>query len=72
MIPSFEDYQNYCSNTGSKPGRFLVLRDFVRRVEDGTLVKCDCCGDYIPEVNTFTARYDFDKLVCEDCHEDGN
>lgn len=72
MNPSFNDFKTYCENVGIKPGRALSLSDFMRRVDDGSLVKCDCCGQYIPVENTFTARYDQEVLVCEDCHVDGN
>lgn len=69
---TFSNYRNHCKLTGKREGRYDVLKQFIDDIENDKLVKCDCCGEYVPEEYTFEARYDRNKLICEDCHEDGN
>lgn len=72
MNPSFKEYKVWCKNTGNKEGRATSLKEFIEKVEQGKLVKCDCCGEYVDEVHTFRARYDHDRTICEGCSNDGN
>lgn len=68
----FERFKTYCNNVGDKPYDANVLISFVNEVNRGNLVLCDVCDEYGKEEHMHTARYDIDKIVCEDCHNDGN
>lgn len=68
----FDDFDTWCRDTGNKPFEYDSIKQFIDGIKNDTLIKCDCCGHYFDEEHSFTARYDFDKLICPDCRADGN
>lgn len=71
-LAEFGRFKTYCKNVGDNVNDGKVLHEFVNNVKSGDLVICDACDEYTKESDTYTARYDVNKLVCETCHNDGN
>ena len=67
----FDDFKTWCRNMGENESNADTLSLFVKKMEHGDIVKCDCCGEWFDEEHRFEARYD-DVYICPDCHYDGN
>jgi hypothetical protein len=72
MDKMFSEFKDWCVNVGLSPSHATSLHEFVDKVQSGLLVKCDVCEEWLDDEYSFEARYDYEKLVCPDCHEDGN
>jgi len=65
-------YKNYCEEEGLRPGNAKHTHAFIEKLDNGEIIICDVCGDYVNEDLAVRARYDHDKLICPDCRENGN
>ena len=64
-------YKTYCENIGKVDGSYTV-KEFLKDIENGDLVKCSVCGEYNKEEHMTRARFDYNEVVCPDCERDGN